>query len=221
MEDREIIRSINRIYDRFDIVPHLRLHMFRVAGVGEYVIDNWDSEGKPDKNRVVAELLIHDLGNIVKFDFKTKELWAGFTDSEKVRWKKSQDATIAKYGSDVDYVVTLAMAKEVGASEGILSILSTISEGTMDQVLESKDYGLQLCSYADHRVCPTGIVSLKERFADLRVRYKAKLGAEYRDVWNDSLGLRLEAGLLKNTALRPEEINDESVKPYIEKYSRL
>jgi predicted HD phosphohydrolase len=45
-------------------MPYLQLHMRRVAAVGELILS---AESDASKDDVVAALLLHDLGNIVKF----------------------------------------------------------------------------------------------------------------------------------------------------------
>lgn len=73
MDGGEIINSISKIYDRFNILPNLRMHMHRTAAVAEIICDNWKGP-QINKDTVVAVSLIHDLGNIAKMNFAVDEL---------------------------------------------------------------------------------------------------------------------------------------------------
>ena len=64
----EIINSINKIYTQFRIPPNLQQHMFRVASVAKIICNNWTGK-ELNQNDIVCVCLIHDLGNIVKYDF--------------------------------------------------------------------------------------------------------------------------------------------------------
>jgi len=77
-ESYMIIDSIQNIYDKFNILPNLRMHMIRVAGVANLICDNWHGNNLPNenwngkqlgRNDIIATALVHDLGNIVKFIF--------------------------------------------------------------------------------------------------------------------------------------------------------
>lgn len=67
MDSEGVIGSIHGIYERFRIPGNLQMHMFRVAGVGELISNNWKGLDI-SKEDIVAALLIHDIGNIVKFN---------------------------------------------------------------------------------------------------------------------------------------------------------
>jgi hypothetical protein len=44
-------------------------------------------------------------------------------------------------------------------------------------IAASDDFDLKICAYADQKTGPDGIVSLKDRFTELRERYGNKSGA--------------------------------------------
>lgn len=58
--------KIQEIYRRYSIPPNLERHMLQVAAVGEYICTHWSG---PELNSqlILQALLLHDLGNIVKF----------------------------------------------------------------------------------------------------------------------------------------------------------
>ncbi|MDE1811126.1 MAG: HD domain-containing protein, partial [Candidatus Micrarchaeota archaeon] len=74
MEDSEIIQEINGIYDRFETPPSLRMHMFRVAAVGDMICQNWKNDSiRINRDEIVAACLLHDLGNIAKMGMRKEE----------------------------------------------------------------------------------------------------------------------------------------------------
>lgn len=66
----EIIANIKSIYDQFKVPPDLRKHMAKVTAVVSIVCDNWEGP-KIDKQSTIAAALLHDIGNLVRFDLET------------------------------------------------------------------------------------------------------------------------------------------------------
>ena len=56
------------IYEKFATPPNLQQHLFRVATIVLFLQKHWMGEGFDWQKMVIAALL-HDLGNIVRFDF--------------------------------------------------------------------------------------------------------------------------------------------------------
>ena len=66
------------------------------------------------------------------------------------------------------------MAKDIGASERVLFLLSNMGSSNLQKTLESPDWELKVCSYSDLRVGPHGYLSVSERFEDILERYKGR-----------------------------------------------
>jgi hypothetical protein len=207
MDSAEIISSINEIYDRFHIMPSLQMHMKRVAAVAELILTAVSYSIKIDKDDVIAALLLHDLGNIVKFKLE-----------DDPAWKKIQQKTIAKYGS-VDHEVTEKMIQELGVSDRVASLISGMGFDNLHNVIESDDIELKICLYADQRVAPRGVVSLHERFADLRKRYKGTSLENRYDALQEKKARLLEDQIFKNSSLNPLEITDLTIEQFYRNYS--
>lgn len=142
-------------------MPSLQIHMMQVAAVAEYILSSEIGDcSESNKNDVIAALLLHDLGNIVKFNLETEPYW-----------KKIQKEIIVKYGS-VDHEVTQNMIHELGVNERVAFLISEMGFENLQYVIDSNDMELKICLYSDQRVAPNGVVSLHERFVDLRKRYK-------------------------------------------------
>src|SRR3989344_8862861 len=187
MESKEIIANIDSIYERFNIPPNLIAHMKRVASVGALICDNLNvslSElNKRDgldidfkRDDIVGFLLIHDLGNLIKFRFDSDYVRSMLgTHDEKIidHWRKIREDVINKYGKSVSKA-TVMMASEIGVSNAISHLLDNLDFGKTDSIADGNDWVLKLCAYSDFRVGPFGVVSLRERIDDLRRRYQGQ-----------------------------------------------
>ena len=58
--------KISEIYRKYRIPPQLQLHQLRVASIAKYICDNL--KVPVDIEEVVSADLLHDMGNIIKFD---------------------------------------------------------------------------------------------------------------------------------------------------------
>lgn len=144
--------------------------MLRVAGVGKIIAENW-VQGCDLK--LVTELcLLHDMGNIVKFDLSKND--GKFGKIEKVEyWQEVQKSYWDKYGHDA-HDATIGIMHDANLSR----FVPYIEEEEKLYFAESNESGLSKAStaaiilmYADCRVTPTGVVSYRERIDDLKNRY--------------------------------------------------
>ena len=79
----------------------------------------------------------------------------------------------------------------------------------------------KICAYCNQRVAPNGVVGIKERLEDAKVRYKDKP----LSVWSNEekannlieCSLGIEKQIMEHCKLKPEDINDNTIKAYIEK----
>ena len=221
MDSQEIIRSIHQIYDRFKILPNLRLHMIRTAAVAELICDNWKGP-KINKADVVAVCLIHDIGNIGKIDFDN-DLNPDLMGDEITRlgyWRKVREEIISKYGMD-DHKATMRMCGELGINKRVKFLLDNKMFIRNDFTFESDDWELKICAYADQRVGPFGVISLKARFEDAKERYSNKQEHSLVHPKVESFvdcAFKIEKQILSNLSIIAGDMDDESVKPYLKKY---
>lgn len=74
--------------------------------------------------------------------------------------------------------------------------------------------------YADQRVAPYGVTSLKERLEEVKKRYRNISSS----VWSNEekanylieCSLGIEKQIMQYCKLNPKDINDDSIKEYIE-----
>lgn len=218
MHASEVIKSINAIYDAFRIPQNLRMHMKRVAAVGAIICDNW-SGTEIRKDNIKAVLLIHDLGNVVKFTLDPGNAHMLYPGQDLAALRKLRAETIAKYGAD-EYQATGSMAKEIGIDKELQSLLEAMCkyEGTKISKSKEEDYEVRICTYSDMRVSPYSVVSAEDRIRDLINRYKGR--GEKEAIFREMLEIapRLEGELFRNISITPDQITEESVKPYIEEF---
>jgi len=228
--------KILEIYKEYQIMPQLQEHMLRVAGVADLIISNIPnpstfapnfikiSSGKKatadksslilDREDVVKACLLHDMGNIVKFDFEyTKQFMSDLTNLDV--WQQVQKEFSKKYGSS-SHEATGNIIKEIGISERVLELVDCVGFHQGPDNAATSDFAKKICAYSDMRAEPYGVVSLEERFKGLRDRYRQHPeGAKNRVVFENSLR-EIEKQIFEHCKIKPEDITDESIKGNLE-----
>lgn len=221
MESKEIISSIHQIFERFKSPKNLQEHMLRAAAIGSLICDKWNGQ-KVNKEDIVAVLLIHDLGNIVKMDFDSEARLKLLGEEEKSvdYWKQVKKEMIKKYGQD-DHIVSEKIAGELGINERLKFILKNKVFNNNEFTAQSNDWEIKIAAYADQKIGPFGVLTLKERFKELKERYAQRENKNTNnfkiDVFIDC-AFQIEKQLISNIFLKPEDINDESIKKYINSF---
>ena len=201
--------NILQIYKKYHLPENLQMHMLRVAACSNLIIDNWTG-AEIDNKAIIRVCLLHDMGNIVKIpeDF-----------SKDVEFLKIRKKYFDKYGTN-DHEINLEIGKQEGLTEKELIILDGKRSRKNEETLKSNSYERKICAYCDQRVAPDGVESIKERLEDAKVRYKNKPSS----VWSNEekanhlieCSLGIEKQIMKYCKLKPGDINDVSIKEYIE-----
>ena len=202
--------NILQIYDKYHLPENLQMHMLRVAACGNLIIDNWNGPDI-DKQAIIRVSLLHDMGNMVKIQEN---------ESKDVEFLKIRKKYFDKYGTN-DHEINLEIGKQEGLTEQELTILDGKRSRKNEETLKSNSYERKICAYCDQRVAPDGVVSIKERLEDAKVRYKNKP----LSVWSNEekanhlieCSLGIEKQIMQYCTLKPDDINDISIKEYIEK----
>ena len=202
--------NIIEIYKKYHLPENLQMHMLRVAACSNLIIDNWTGK-EIDKKSIIRVSLLHDMGNMVKIpeDFSK--------DEEFLNIRKKY---FNKYGTN-DHEINLEIGKQEGLTEKEIIILDGKRSRKNEETLKSDSYEIKICAYCDQRVAPDGVVGIKERLEDAKVRYKNKP----LSVWSNEekanhlieCSLGIEKQIMEYCKLNPEDINDNSIKTYIEK----
>ncbi|MGM5480787.1 MAG: HD domain-containing protein [Nanobdellota archaeon] len=212
MECTEIIRTIDDIYIRFSIPSFLATHMRQVAKVSKFLCENFDKN--TDTDCVIAALLLHDLGNVVKFDLDSPLSDELYSIEEKDELKRLQSDLKDRYGTNADET-TMDMIEELNVPDKVKWLLENANWLNIEDVRDSDSIELKICAYADYRVSPQGIVSLEKRLADLRKRYHNHphndLLPESQVKKRDAAYYDIEEQLFSRTDIKPDDINEESI----------
>ena len=205
--------NILEIYNKYHLPENLQMHMLRVAACSSLIIDNWNGP-YIDKQAIIRICLLHDMGNMVKIpeDFSK--------DEEFIKIRKEY---FDKYGTN-DHEINLEIGKQEGLTEKELTILDGKRSRKNEETLKSNSYERKICAYCDQRVAPDGVVSIKERLEDAKVRYKNKP----LSVWSNEekanhlidCSLGMEKQIMEHCILNSDDINDRTIKKYIEKLKK-
>lgn len=161
--------NVLSIYEQYKIPKNLQLHMLRVAAVGKIICDHASIQSI-DPNLIIKTLLLHDMGNIIKFNFRNTSMFSP-EDSTKIEsYKTTQTEFVSKYGSDAD-VATLQIIKEITSDEQIFELCKNCHGQMAYRYVSGEFWKEKICYYADMRIGLHGILSVDERFEDLNQRY--------------------------------------------------
>lgn len=138
--------------------------MILVARVSLFIMKFWKGS-EIDQHLLLKAALLHDLGNIVKFDFDRYPQYLGKEQKNIAHWKEKQQEMIKKYGTD-DHQVTLTILKELKVDPSVVDLIGKKSFHNTIAIRDSKDWELKMLLYADLRVGPKGIMPLKERLEE-------------------------------------------------------
>jgi 5'-deoxynucleotidase YfbR-like HD superfamily hydrolase len=198
--------TVQEIYDNYKIMPTLQLHQFRVAAVGQMLCD-LIPDFKETKE-VVTTCLLHDMGNIIKFDLN---YFPEFLEPEGLEyWQRVKDEYIQKYGNE-EHFATKNIVAELVDSEKIKEYVDQVGFSKLQETKEDSSLAKKICAYSDMRVGPYGIISIEERVADGRKRYEGRkdkaIGSDRFEVQANALK-ELERQIFEMAVGKPDDIND-------------
>lgn len=163
------MKNILEIYSKYKIMPTLQQHQLRVAGVAKQICD---AIAEPlDKDGVMDVCLVHDMGNIIKFDLT---YFPDFVQPEGLEyWQAVKDEYIQKYGPE-EHVATEMICEELGLPDIQQNYLALIGFSKIIKVLNTGSLEQKICCYADQRVGPRGVLIIQERLIEGRKRYEGR-----------------------------------------------
>ncbi len=205
---------ILEVYREYKILPFLQLHQLRVAAVAKQICDSLSVP--VDTDGVVAAALLHDMGNILKFDFSR------FPDVFQPKgvpyWRSVQAEYRAKYGNN-EHDATLAIARELHVPQRVINYIMAVGFSNVPVTLVDPSIEKKICCYSDQRVAPAGVVSIKQRLYEGAKRYayhptRTKL-LSHQGRSAEGL-LEMERQVFALSTISPEQINNESLALSIE-----
>ncbi len=197
------------IYKKFGIPPNLQEHMLRVCSIIEYLHQHWIGSAVVDWDLAKRTALLHDLGNIVKFDFDKHPELLGKEQRNIEYWRRIQIDIVQKYGAD-DHEATKKMLIELGVDNESIGIILNKSFGNSVETKSSDNWNLKILYYADLRTLPFGIGSLEDRISDVKERMpKYTSRPDFEDLVDSCR--EIENQLQQNIDIPVSEINDNNV----------
>lgn len=202
--------NVIEIYKKYHLPENLQMHMLRVAACSNLIIDNWNGP-QIDKESIIRVSLLHDIGNIVKIpEDSSKD--EGFLEIRKRYFEQ--------YGTN-DHEINLEIGKQEGLNPKEIIILDGKRSRKNEETLASNSYERKICAYCDQRVSPNGVIGIRQRLEDAKVRYKDKP----LSVWSNEekanyliqCALSIEKQIMEYCNIKPEDINDDSIKIYVER----
>lgn len=196
--------TITDIYNYYHIMPTLRQHQLRVAAVGVYIARH--STHDVSETDIATALLLHDMGNIIKFDFR---IFPDFCNPEGAPyWERIQRAFRLRYGHN-EHHAHLEIARELGMPEHIIHYIDAVGFSMMNDTHTSDSFEQKICAYADQRVGPFGVISLKERLHEGRIRYNITEEEARYDLVESVLAI--EHDIFSAMDVSPDAISDEAI----------
>jgi hypothetical protein len=163
--------TIAEVYTHYRTPSNLQEHLYRVTAVGLTIVRALSDTCPMNERLITSTLLLHDMGNILKFDLSSTT--SGFSETERARLQTLQDEYRSLYGKN-EHEATIAIAHELNMSSDVIDLLERASSDKMHAIVHERDWPAMLAVYADMRVSPSGIVSVNERMDDLLERYKRR-----------------------------------------------
>lgn len=204
--------KISDIYKKYKIPPNLKEHMFRVYAVVSLICENWKGESF-EENQVKKFALLHDLGNIVKFDFDRHPEFLGEEQKNIGYWRMAREEIVNKYGSD-DHDATKKMLEEIGLGREEVETILSKSFGNSVSTKSSENWPLKILYYADLRTLPFGIGTLEERIKDVRERMSKYTSRPDFEELVDACR-QIELQIQHNISVPVYQINDESITKFV------
>lgn len=210
--------KIKEIYKIYLVPPNLQQHMLRVAGISKVIAENWRG-ATLDIETIITACLVHDIGNILKFDLENKAYFLGEEEKNLEYWKKVKLEMSQKYGPD-EHDATATICGELRLDSKALWVVNNWGFGNFDKVLQSANLAYKICVYSDHRIGPFGVVDLKDRFSEQRKRYEehkykssdTSAHLSERAEYLIDCAYRIEQQLQKNISKDLNSISDQEVE---------
>ncbi len=203
--------TIQKIYQQYRIMPTLAQHQLRVAGVIDLVCEGIQTE--IDRKSLVLTGLLHDMGNIIKFDFDNELSKKILTESERSKWSQVQQEFFDKYGND-EHVATIEIMSELNVDPKVIELVNSIGFRNIPSIVENNDVHKMVAEYGDLRVDPFGVVTLDKRLEDLAKRYSHHYSTPAdvaRREKHFDFARQMEQILIENSESDPSQITDSQV----------
>ena len=208
--------TIAALYEQYQLMPNLQEHQYRVTGVAALLCDHLQVQ--LDREAILQACLLHDMGNIIKFDLM---YFPEFLEPKGLEyWQGVQQEFVKKYGDNAHHA-TLKIVQELGVSERVRELIDAISFNQEKHNFESTDFSRKVCAYADMRVLPHGVLSLQERLDDGLKRYGSKHPQTFFFSAMGACLKKIEIQIFNQLDITPVDVNDQTISPYMMKFPEM
>lgn len=216
-------RNILSIYQAYALPINLQEHMLRVAAVALWILKRWSGENL-NADDIIETLLLHDIGNLVKVtEDKFESLFPDTYAMESFQyWRNIRESIIRRYGK-TDTEATMNIVKEIRARSIVIDMIEKKQFVNNGDTYQNNNYAIKICAYADQRVSPHGVLSLKNRLDEAIMRYRGIKNASVNSPNRDALiefSKMIEKQIFKFVDGTPEDITDGTIQDYIEELKK-
>ncbi|NMB82462.1 MAG: HD domain-containing protein [Ignavibacteria bacterium] len=192
--------NTKQVYKTYMIPRNLQEHMLRVASLAKIILDNWIGP-TIDKKAIIQACVFHDIAKPMNFDL-TKQAQFGMSATEVANLDKLQRHLKTNYG-DNEHHATVEICKEIGCNPTTIKIVNDLEWSYVPFLLSKTDLQSLIPIYGDMRIGPKGILTLKQRFEDLKVRTG--------ESEHEQNGVQLENLISKNVSINLNKISNEQI----------
>ena len=202
--------TFNEVCIKYHITPNLKDHLLEVASLTQLICRNWKQVPPFEVDKAIKCALIHDVGNMSKSKPGTLHMYMPqLSVSEIEHWEKEVNLFQRIYGTD-DHYATKLILDELGLSKEVKEAVELKSFEHIKETVESSNWLLKLISYADLRINPDGLVTMKERLLYIKTRYpKYSERPDFEEMY--SAALILEKQIQSHTDLNLNKLEESSL----------
>ncbi len=164
---------IQDIYTKYKVPPHLQQHMYRVAWIAKNISQNRNWK-KINHKAIFETALLHDLGNILKFNMS---LYPDFWEPEWVTYRTQVKESFKKYWT-TEHEATLNIAQEIWTNKESFSLLKWLITYPSKIIDPQEKREIRVADYCDARVWPHWVMTLEKRVEDLIERNMKNKGLQ-------------------------------------------
>lgn len=201
--------TTRQIYSTYQTPPSLQDHMLKVSSLVSIILNNWIGE-RVSKDDIITCALFHDIAKPVTFDPSKQKQYVKSEKELNEVLLLIKDMT-TKYGTD-EHQVAIEIFKEINCNENTIRLIDNLEWIYLPRLFKENGIEALLLNYVDMRIGPKGIISLQERFDELKNRDPFK-GIDEVALLSD----KLETIIQENTEVRLDQISNEDIDSNLEK----
>ena len=213
------------IYQAYALPKHLRDHMLKTAALVCWILDRWKGKDVLNKGRMIKACLLHDIGNIVKgSDEKFRRIFPdSFSEDAWQYWLNVRSHIGKRYGT-TDIEATLNIANEINVGTDVIRLIQAKQFSNNAKTCNDSDFEAKICAYADQRISPEGVLSIRDRLSEAKRRQKGISTSSVNQSNFEELkscALKIEEQIFAYTQGKPEDITDASIERYIDEMKKF